>query len=151
MLWGAGGASLAVSAFGGRGAPGAWRGGPGGSGESGCPPSWSVSAPRASELSLPLPSLFGRCRSGAAATAERRAVRGGGGEGEGGKSGRALRILRGKIFPTAGHGEVNFSPAVELVLFPRPWGDRFKKRASEPPSNLFLSLFRATGFGEVWL
>lgn len=60
----------------------------------------------------------------------------------GGKSGRALRVLREK-FPTAGHRKVNFSPAIELVLFPQPWGDRFKKER-EPPSNLFLSLFGAT-------
>ena len=80
----------------------------------------SPGAPRAGELSLPLASLFRRSGSGSAVSAGRS---GGGG----GENGRALPVLR-EIFPIAGHGKVNFSPAIELVLFPPPWGNRLKKK-----------------------
>lgn len=63
------------------------------------------------------------CRHCSGAAARGRRCRRAPGAPGGGKSSRALRVLREK-FPTAGHGKVNFSPAVELVLFPSPWGNR---------------------------
>lgn len=102
------GAPLAVSMLGGvknrvLGERGAgrlreWRGPPV---SPGYPRSRSVSAPRAGELSLPLPSLFGRCQSGAAATAERLAVRGVG------KAG-GLCESYGKNFPPLGTAKLTF-------------------------------------------
>lgn len=123
----------------------AWRGVPGGTesgeapGEAGCPWSRSAGAPPPGEVSLPLPSLLECCQSGVAATASGP---------RGGKSGRALRILWGN-FPTPGHSKVNFSPAIELVLFPPPWGNRLKKKKASQQS--FSLAFQRHCLGEVWL